>query len=101
MKKPEKITEHYKMKVNGKVNDAYASSFFNQACDVWEKYHEQEIKLLELFLKNTRNDLKSLKDNLPNEGEIHDIWFKTTGIEISVNISKGLTEIHKRLRGEV
>jgi len=28
---PGKITEFYKLKVNGKLNDAYATSYFNQA----------------------------------------------------------------------
>ncbi len=58
MKKPKKKTKN-----NHNCIGLCECETYNQACDEWEKYHEQEIKLLELFLDNTRNDLKSLKDN--------------------------------------
>ena len=37
---------------------------------------------------------------LPSEAELHEIWYKATGIEISLTINKGLRAISKRIRGE-
>lgn len=33
-------------------------------------------------------------ENKPSETELHDIWFKNTGIEISVTINNGLKAIY-------
>ena len=36
---------------------------------------------------------------LPDEAELHEIWFRITGIKISITISNGLKAIHKRIGG--
>ena len=50
----------------------------NQVIEEYGKYHEyiikelkEDIKLLELYLENTRNDLQSIKKRLPSEEEIY------------------------------
>lgn len=40
------------------------------------------------------------KDNMPDEVELHNIWFESTGTEIGVIAAKGLRAIYSRLYKE-
>ncbi len=87
MNKPEKkIPSHNPEGWGGKED--FIDCGYNQACDDWEAYHTQEIKLLELFLKNTRNDLMTMKKSLPSKMEIIEILI------FDKQIQKDLTELH-------
>lgn len=46
----------------------------NQACEKWEKF-------------------------IPTETELHLIYYKATGVQISLSIANGLNAIYKRLKG--
>ena len=69
MKKPEKRI---------KINNTYTlhDQCYNQACDIWEKYHKQEMKDLATLLGEVTRKCYVRKDDLPSEEEILGILTK-------------------------
>lgn len=54
----------------------------------------------ELEIVTLKAQLARLRKGLPTKVELHEIWYKETGDEITLSIAKGLKAIEARIRGE-
>ena len=86
-----------------KINNAYTlhDQCYNQACDVWEKYHKKEMKDLATLLGEVTRKCYVRKDDLPCKVDLRKIVFEAVNCDSDTLSLKDAWKIadavHKRL----